>query len=196
MNSKCFAANVLIPYKKGQRCQLIVTSSKARMKIFNEEMCADITPVFFPASKVPSIATHIEVVAQMAFVARSPCGQVCLLVKQVRDNVYSLPEAKVRKNWTLLGTCYAFVDQWVDHDWWFKQLAVMEDVPNASTHLLYAVHGQWLPAIYKPLRDNYFWTPVERLMTWDESNMSKQLHQFVHSSVCEAWCRRYASLYS
>lgn len=196
MSTNCFAANVLIPYKKGQRCQLLVTSSKARMKIFPEERCTDITPSFFPATRIPSEATHIEIIAQMAFVARSSCGQICVLVKRVQDTVYSLPEAKVKKNWTLLGTCHAFVDGWVDHDWWFKQLAVIEDVPDASTHLLYAVYGQWLPACYKPLRDNYFWASVEGLMAWSEENLTKQLYEFVHSPACKGWCRRYASFYS
>lgn len=117
------------------------------------------------------------------------------MIKRDDDGRYSLPLPKMREGMSFLDVCHEFVAEWIDHDWWFKQLAVFEEVPNISTHNVHVVYGQWMPVTQTLGRDNFFWAPVDVLMSWKEETLHYQLYEFIRSPVCEAWCRRFDSLY-
>lgn len=197
-NSQKFVPNQLIPLKKGQRCQLLLKKDKLRMTLFNnDKYCSEIVPIFYPAlEKKPTMATHLSLSVELAFVAKHTDGSVCLFMKQKRDGKYILPNVTQKEPpMSLNDMCLAYVENWIDHDWWFKQLAVVEKVPTRSKHHVTAIYGQWLNAAHDPKRLDFYWVSIETLLTWDEDKLDVQLKDFLHSSVFEAWCRLQTLVY-
>lgn len=197
-NSQKFVPNKLIPLKKGQRCQLRLKNGKLRMTLFDEDKyCSDIVPTFFPATKkVPRTASHIKLSVDLAFLAKHLDGSLCLLMVRQKNGTYALPDVTQKEPpMSLLDMCQSYVDDWISHDWWFKQLAVIEKVPSISEHRVTAVYGQWLNAAHDPKRENFIWVSMNTLLSWKEDMLDPQLRDFVHSPVFESWCRLYSAVY-
>lgn len=192
-----FRTNQLLPLSHMQHCMFNLREGRLCLTYFDDEARhTDITPVFFPAAKVPHTATAFKIAVALLIVGHNKDGATCVLMQKQENGLMSLPIVRLEPNQTLLDACYTYVRDWFNHDWWFKQLATIELVPAADKHILLVVYGQFIGPIISPGRPDYHWVPEECVRKMKKSTViSSDLYEFVQSPNFGAWCSLYKVFY-
>jgi hypothetical protein len=192
-----FRTNQLLPLRHMQPCIFNVREGRLCLSHLDDERRhSELTPIFFPASRVPCAATEFKLAVALLFVGYNKKEETCILMMKDENGVLSLPLVKVQGGETLLDACHAYVHDWVRHDWWFKQLASIELVPAADQHILLIVHGQCIGPIISPGRRNYHWISEERILKMKNSTeISSDFYEFIHSPIFSSWCSLNKLLY-